>query len=240
MKKLAILITVLCISFVHIYAESLSDDLDFPFGSSDSGDAEDDKVAVPDYDAPETLLGGDFNISGFGGPYMLYSQLNGEDVYFAGGRGAAIINNFFIIGGGGAGLVYPGERDNFNNYQYDNDEKYLHFGYGGVLVGFNLFQKRMINISLTSLFGGGALYFSNSYCEDEEEFQESQKEFQMSSIDEFFVAEPTAMVHLNITRWFRIGGGVAYRYTKGIDSGGFTDEDFNNWSFICAADFGWF
>ncbi len=185
-------------------------------------------------DETQTLLGGDtISFSGFGGMYSSTTIINDQSATFMGGRGAAIIGDVLVIGGGGCGLVYPTDRSAIGSSSNQSATNYIDMGYGGFIIGCNIFQKSIINLSITSLIGGGEFALTDNPDEDYDEGQEI-------SADKFFVAEPMAMMHINITKWMRIGCGVSYRYTRGINTEEFSDEDFSGLSFVAAVDFGWF
>ncbi len=62
-------------------------------------------VAFPAFAQEETLIKGDVESGGFGGPVVKMTSLNGQDGILVGGRGGWILNHSFIIGGGGYGLA---------------------------------------------------------------------------------------------------------------------------------------
>ncbi len=231
MKKI-IIISILFLTASSAFAETLGDTLGFPFNEEEKKES---------YGDTETLLGtGELEATGFGGPFMTTSKINGHDAYFVGGRGAAIFNETFILGGGGCGLVYPTNRSDITGVPYQGNENYVHMGYGGVLVGINLMQKNIINLSATSLIGAGGISYSEYSIDDDECEQCEKRKDVHSDSEEFFVCEPTMMLHLNVTQWMRIGAGMSYRYTNGISVDDLSDNDFKNWSTVFAVDFGWF
>ena len=63
-------------------------------------------------------------ISGFGGPTISYTQIDGEFAVMSGGGGGVIINNFFI---GGYGEGTSNSVNNNPSLEFRNVE----FGYGG-------------------------------------------------------------------------------------------------------------
>lgn len=170
-----------------------------------------------------------FKLSGFGGMYMSVAEINGNAAIFSGGRGAFIINDFLLIGGGGCNLDYPQNKSDLSGKSADNDtNSALSMNYGGLLIGCNIFQKSIFNLTVSSIIGGGVL----AYSEDDN----SDK----SPTQWFFAAEPSVIANMNITKWMRIGAGLGYRHTMGIDSNELTDRDFSRPSIIFTMDFGWF
>jgi hypothetical protein len=71
----------------------------------------------------------------------------------------------------------------------------IQMGYGGLVLEYYVNPNRLVNFSVKGLIGGG----SASWRWD----------------DPFFVAEPEGKVILNITDWFRLGGGAGYRFVRG-------------------------
>jgi hypothetical protein len=52
-----------------------------------------------------TLINGEIESGGFGGPVLKVTSINGENAVMIGGRGGWIINHSLVLGGGGYGLV---------------------------------------------------------------------------------------------------------------------------------------
>jgi hypothetical protein len=148
-----------------------------------------------------TLLGRRFHSGGFGGPVVKFSEVDGDFAVFAGGRGGWIINHTLVLGVGGYGLAndieigWPGSRD-------------IEFGYGGFELEYINRSNSLIHFTAYLLIGGGGL--STSLPGDEEAV---------------FVLEPAANAELNITPYFRLCVGGAYRYVTGINMPIFDEED---------------
>ncbi|MDA3901110.1 MAG: hypothetical protein PF637_11405 [Spirochaetes bacterium] len=182
----------------------------------------------------------DFSASGFGGVLYTTSGMPGKNLHFTGGRGGAILNDFLVIGGAGYGLVYPYKRNDFVDAAYQGPNDVIRMGYGGVMVGFHMFQKSAINLSFLTVIGGGGISAVENFEDDEDEQSSQSVSEKMENSSQFFVCEPTLMLHLNVTRWMRVGAGLSYRYTRGIDLDEFSDSDFSNISYVFSAEFGWF
>ncbi len=253
MKQILIFCIITLLS-TAAFADSLYDNLGFPFNDKDQEDHDD---YDSDYDddnffffggrKPQTLLGDrDITATGFGGPVFRISEINENPAYFIGGRGGAIFNEFFILGGGWNALVYPYRRSDITGNPYFGDYEHFHMFYTGPMVGMQFFQKSLINLSLTSVIGGGVFVYTNIYSDnDENEQLQKQQQQQQSTTDIqdpefFFISEPTLLLHVNVTRWFRIGGGISYRYTNGVNNRELSDDQFRRWSTVIALDFGWF
>lgn len=247
MKKLLILVMILLPGF--ICAETLSDSLGFPFNDDDETEYHEDEDDDHDYDCwffghsdTETLLGDhQITATGFGGPIFRVSEIGNEPAYFFGGRGGAVFNEKLIIGGSWNALVYPNRRTDITGEDYDGRYEHFHMFYAGPMFGLQFFQKNLINMSLTSITGAGVFAYTDWYSDrEQQDIDEGQRESEIKDPEFFFVAEPTLMLHLNVTRWMRIGGGISYRYTNGVNNNELSDDDFRRWSTVFAVDFGWF
>jgi hypothetical protein len=58
--------------------------------------------------------------------------------------------------------------------------------------------------------------------------------------DSFFVFEPAAQVNLNVTKNFRISGGVSYRYVSGVNLPASTNADLSGPTAVVTFRFGTF
>lgn len=173
----------------------------------------------------ETLIGGDIESGGFGGPVIKVTSINGETGILVGGRGGWIINHSFIIGGGGYGLA--------NNVNAKTPsifgERYLNFGYGGVELEYIPASNELIHASFMTLIGAGGVGYRDA-------------DFNMrnNSSNSFFVLEPQANMTLNVTQYFRISAGFSYRYITGAETAASTNKDLSGPSGILTFHFGKF
>jgi hypothetical protein len=150
-----------------------------------------------------TLLGRGFHSGGFGGPVVKFSEVDGDFAVFVGARGGWIINHTLVLGVGGYGLV--------NDIEIEPglpEPWYIEFGYGGVELEYINSSNSLIHFTIYLLIGGGGL--STSLPGDEEAV---------------FVMEPAANIELNVTSYFRLCVGGAYRYVTAIRMPIFDDED---------------
>ncbi|HPG37824.1 MAG TPA: hypothetical protein PLP19_07540 [bacterium] len=181
----------------------------------------------------ETLLGGDFTSGGFGGPVVKVSQVNNETAVLMGGRGGWIINHSLILGGGGYGLVNEIEAPGvFINGRQAN----LQFGYGGFEIEYVAHPMELLNYSVYLLIGGGSVentIWDNDYDDDEYDDYDSHQ-------DNIYVVEPAVNVTLNVTSFFRVSGGVSYRYVTGVDIAGTSNEELTQPSYNLTFRFGKF
>lgn len=161
-------------------------------------------------------------ISGFGGPTMSYSTINGDFAFMMGGGGGVIINNFFL-GGYGEGL------SNTINIGTENSIRNFDFGHGGFWLGYEIARRSIIHPVISSKIGWGSV---TGYSNESGNIH-----------DNVFVVAPAISAEVNFTRFFKINVGVEYRQTlnvKKFSNVGLSNKDFSslgvNMNFI----FGWF
>ena len=174
-----------------------------------------------------TLLQGDIEHGGYGGPVLKVGQINGETKIFMGGQGGWIINNTFVLGGGGWGLV--SDQDALLDGAGGSDQ--INMGYGGFLFEYLIRSDQLLHFTITTLTGAGGI--------DNSGFDNSL-DFQGGNTDKFFVFEGGVNAMLNITEFLRIGAGVTYRTFSGIEKFGYTDSDFDGVTGMLTFKFGRF
>lgn len=183
-------------------------------------------VALPAFAQEETLIAGNVEHGGFGGPVVKIGSFNGDAGVLVGGRGGWIINHSFIIGGGGYGLANNVKAKTFGPL----GERYLNFGYGGLELEYVSASDRLIHFSFMTLIGGGGVSWRD----------ENSSMNHGSDSDAFFIAEPAVNVTLNVTTYFRISGGISYRYISGVESKASTNSDLSGPSGVLTLRFGKF
>jgi hypothetical protein len=138
----------------------------------------------------ETLISGDIESGGCGGPVVKLSGINETFAVFVGGRGGWIINHTFVIGGSFYGLVTD---------LFVSGNK-LHMSYGGLWAEYIINSDSLVHFTVGTLIGMG-----NAHYDPEGSDQQT-----------YFVLEPEANVELNIVRFFRVCVGVSYRLALGF------------------------
>ena len=158
-----------------------------------------------------TLFGGRVEHGGFGGPYVKFTQVNGQFGLLVGGRGAWVINHVFAIGGGGCGLA--------NNVDSGRPDSLLSFGYGGGILEWIIRSDEVLHFTAETLIGGGGIGL----------FQEDQANSgnRDHHSDGVFVLEGAANLELNVATWFRVAAGVGYRMVSGVEIAGLENSDFS-------------
>ena len=156
---------------------------------------------------------------------------NTQEGLLVGVTGGVTVNKYLIFGLGGYGLATK------TTIQGTNPDKPLRLygGYGGAVLGFNLFPRQVVHLSFPILIGAGTFYL-----EDETFFNNSFDPEYTIEKSSFFVAEPTALLEINVTSFFRFGAGVGYRYIDGLDMENLTSDDLSDWSGTLVFKFGRF
>ncbi len=180
----------------------------------------------------ETLVGNrGTQFGGFGGPVVKITSVAGTNATISGGRGGFIVNRRFVIGGGGYGLVNENIR---TGYRFSNGaEPTLGFGYGGLEFEYITQPTRLVHATFGTLLGGGEAFYEDTQT------QGGTTSTQRISTN-VFVLEPQIMAELNVTRWFRPGIGVTYRYVSGTDLPGLADSDLSGVAGLLTFKFGSF
>jgi hypothetical protein len=170
-------------------------------------------------DEIRTLIGQkNIHFSGFGGPMMNITAINGEFAFMMGGGGGIMLNDFFI-GGYGMGLA--------TSIPYGNGTERLDFGYGGLWIGYNIKAKKMIHPAVHLQLGWG-----NISREDHETYDYDP--------DNVFVITPALEMELNVTRFFKFGIGACYSIVTSVNDPNFSSVDFNNPGAFISFKFGGF
>lgn len=169
--------------------------------------------------------------SGYGANFIhfLLPSIKGGGHLLLGCRGGLIINRKLIIGLSGC-MVPNNIRTEVNSV----DRKIV-FGYGGLLFEYMLFTRRFFNISVGSTIGAGGASYIKGYKKDANNNDEP-----VYTGSGFFVLEPEANFIINLTKFARIGVGVAYRYCSGLHDVGLTDNNVRGFSVSIMAAIGWF
>ena len=164
----------------------------------------------------QTLFGSDTRISGFGGPTMSFTSINGEFAHMMGGGGAVLLGDFFF-GGYGEGLtnsiIAGGNR--------------ITFGHGGFWTGYSFMADKALHPCLSAQIGWGTIS------------QQDESHYNLTD-DNIFVINPTLELELNFTRFFRLGVGAHYRWVNGVNTSSLANADFSGPGAFISFKFGWF
>jgi hypothetical protein len=176
--------------------------------------------------AQETLLQGDLRHGGFGAPVVKFTEIDDRFAVLVGGRGGWIINGSFVLGAGGYGLA---NLDNFEHLTNSaGDHGRLAGGYGGLELTYVLRPDELVHFSMGVLIGAGGLVWNPHGQSGNQED------------DAFFITEPELDVVLNVTRFFRAGLGVSYRFVRDAELFDLRDGDISGLAGVVTLKFGSF
>jgi hypothetical protein len=98
------------------------------------------------------------------------------------------------------------------NGTYANYGGYLRYGYGGMFMEERIFTWFPVHLNLTLKGGAGSIeYYDNNNTSFT--YNHSENDY----YDMFYIVEPGAEVEINIVRFFKISGGVSYKFTDPIN-----------------------
>ncbi|MFC1642349.1 hypothetical protein ACFL5O_06635, partial [Myxococcota bacterium] len=180
---------------------------------------------------PTLLVGRRAKFGGYGGLTIRYTRVAGDNGLLVGAEGALLIDHRFALGGAGYGLVTP------RLYSNDQPRVRLGMGYGGGVLRYHFVLDSPLYVSAGVLVGAGVLGEARDDDDDDEIAVRSSS--RRIRADGCFVAEPSLGVHLNVTRWMRVGLEGAYRFASGVDTAGFDDSDLGGLSLGGNVQFGW-
>lgn len=188
MKKLTILIAIVCFTSLAFAQDEYQND------------------------EIKTLFSGQKSNGAYGAITFGYSQIDGQDAFISGARGAYIIDRSFAIGLGGYGFV-----NNLDYHTYINNNRldyYLAGGYGGIFVEPIVGGSEPVHLSFPVLFGVGAVALIEDYGFD---YWDNHHSINDLDNDVFFVIEPAVELEVNMARFFRAAAFVSYRYTSNLE-----------------------
>ena len=168
-------------------------------------------ISLLTFSQQETLFNRANNISGWGGPMLEISSINGEAVVDVGGGGALIVDNFFF-GGYGLGTDAP-------NIELDGETFDIDFSHGGLWLGYTATPNKVVHVYSTLRFGWGDTSLRDG---------DGDKIYS----DNMMVVAPEVGIELNVTSWFRLALTGGYRFVNGIDAlpelSGLNDDSFTS------------
>lgn len=162
-----------------------------------------------------TIFGGEgekFSTSGYGGPSIKFSQIDGDLAILVGGKGAWTVNKRFSIGLAGYGLVTWPEITHYDNIlETDVDYDFM-FGYGGLYLEYIHQPYDVIHFSANTLIGFGGASLENINSMDNDNYLAGE------AWGAYFILEPSLAVELNVSKFLRIQLEAGYRYVDEIRS----------------------
>jgi hypothetical protein len=170
---------------------------------------------------PESAIG--TRLRDFGGYLelnMRFGDLMDEFAAFAGGRAAVLLKRRVYLGLGGAGLATDNARI---AGPIPGTTSALRMGYGGILIGYVIPTRSLVQITTDVLVGAGGISL-----EDQDQD------------DAIFIFEPSLGVELMLSRVARLGLGAGYRFVGDTDLAGIDDSDLRGLTGTVSVRVGWF
>ena len=93
----------------------------------------------------------------------------------------------------------------------------LHFGYGGVSVGYVFRPASKLHYLVDVLFAGGSV-------------RPDAGSVAGADGDRVFVLKPSIDAEVNVSRHVRAAAGIGYRSVSGVDTAGLSDSDFGGFA----------
>ncbi len=178
----------------------------------------------------ETLFSGDIDHGGYGSLVFGITSVNGQAAYLRGTRGAWVMR--FRDGHSvhlGLGSYRTGSHfDAVNGSVTGIEQPEMRTSYGGFEAEYTNRSFRLIHFGAQALIGSGNV-----------RYRDRDVNLDKTS-DNYFVIQPGANAHLNLTNWFRISGGVFYRYAANVNLEGTSGPDLSGVSAMIGLRFGKF
>jgi hypothetical protein len=178
----------------------------------------------------QTLFSSDIRHGGYGSLVYGVTSINGEVAYMRGTRGAWIIH-FAENHALQLGLAGYRTHSEFRAVDWEHDdvtEPELRTNYGGFEVEYVNRSYRLVHFGTQLLIGSGNVRYDDRNLAADK------------TRDNYFVMQPGANMHLNITSWFRISAGVFYRHATNVNLDGTSDRDLSGMAGILGLRFGRF
>lgn len=157
----------------------------------------------------QTLAGSARVRGGFGGPFFVFSNVDGEWGGGAGGGGGFILNDMFFGG--------FGQGESFGNRTINGIRYNLSLGQGGLWIGYVKPSHKLFHLYATAKIGWGGVNLT------------PQNVSANDVTDDIFVLTPEAGVEVNVLHWFRIAATGGYRVVTGVNQiEGYKNRDFSS------------
>ena len=178
----------------------------------------------------QTLLSSGVRHGGFGSLIYGATSINGNVAMLRGTRGAWILNLSpqHAIHLGLAGYRTQPEIAAVSWPHSDVEHPDIRTNYGGFELEYVNQSFRLLHFGTQLLIGSGTVRYENRNIDLEK------------TRDNYFVAQPGVNLFLNLTSWFRISGGVYYRYASNVDLDGTSSTDLSGLTGIMGLRFGRF
>ncbi len=192
-------------------------------------------------DGPPRLIGGrgkKTKVGGYGSIGGAYTPFMGRESGLMSLEGAVLIDHRLSLGLAGYGFT----RSPCGCRAGDGAATEIGAGYTGFVARYSIFTSSPVYVSLGMLIGGGATNWhrKNDITADGEDDLWDDEEWDEGEFDPFAVVQPEATLHLNVTRWFRVGVNAGYRFTAGVNRFGLDESDLDGPVLGGSLQFGWF
>ncbi|MHB9030773.1 MAG: hypothetical protein ACYC9O_18550, partial [Candidatus Latescibacterota bacterium] len=182
----------------------------------------------------QTLVRGDVERSGFGGPVIKYTRIHDQNAFLVGGRGGWFFNHSLMLGGGGYGVISEVDAPSGALGPWEKSPLDIEFGYLGLEIEYLRNSGSLLHYNFYTLLGGGA----DNYVKDAGSVWDSNE--QSGETDFMLVMEPAITGELNVTPWFRLNAGISWRLVSGVEQAGLDNSDFSGPSAALTLKFGRF
>jgi hypothetical protein len=186
-------------------------------------------------DEMQTLFGGEHSFGAFIGMQAKMTEINGQGAVLTGGELNVIINRKLNLGFAGYGLV----SDVYSNSMDELGREYfIEMGYGGLNIEPVMFSNSLVHFTVPVLLGAGGIAESNFRYTQFDYHEDFLGDLHRS--DMFLFAEPGVNAELNVFKFFRVAGGVSYRWVSDVQIPTLNSATVNGWNANVALRFGWF
>lgn len=161
----------------------------------------------------ETLFDNAKIVGAFGGPFVEYHQILGDEGLMVGGGGAVQFKHFFF-GGYGIGTHFP-EATLLNAKSY-----VVNISHGGFWLGYTIPAHKLFHLYVSARPGWGQVRFK----EDRDD-----KDRDAIYADRIFAFTPEIGVEINVTDFLRIAATGGYRLIADVDNlpDDYANDDFS-------------
>jgi len=178
----------------------------------------------------QTLISNGIDHGGYGAPVFGVTFVNGQATYLRGIRGAWIIH-FSEEHTVQIGLGSYRTRSDFDATEWTNPDisvPDMRTNYGGFELEYVNQSHNLVHYSIQALIGSGNV-----------RYRDRDLDLNRTS-DNYFVLQPGVNLNLNITNWFRVSGGLFYRYAGGVNLEGTGNSELSGLTSFVGLRFGKF
>lgn len=157
----------------------------------------------------QTLFSSDVRHGGYGAPVFGFTMVNGQPAYLRGTRGAWVITmesgHGVNLGLGSYRTVTHVAPSGWPHTGIDRPD--ISTRYSGFEIEYVNRSMDLIHYSIQALVGSGTVRY---------EYDDVDELDLHKTSDDYFALQPGVNANLNVTSWFRLSGGVYYRYAGSV------------------------